>query len=311
MPETELLCHVYRPTSSVRITSPGFMFTIHAASTALFSTWIFVEEVGVLFDAGDGVAASLGQKGGKVDNVFITHADRDHVCGLLQFHQLNARNGQPNIFYPSGCGSFPALKEFMEKFDPQSGPATWTALDAPATIEVGRGGYSVEVRSSDHIVSECLTKAMDFMLVRSKRVLRPEFSGLPGKEIAAAKAEHGEDAVTSLFNERMIGYSGDASGLKPDHWQGVKVLFHEATFLDPDTARRAHSNVQQVIEAAGELEGLEKLVLLHFSARYDANEIKEAIRSVAAKCGLKIPVYAVLPGEVEHDVLKGEPVWMA
>ena len=265
----------------------------------------------MLFDAGDGVSASLGQKGGKIDHIFITHADRDHVCGLLQLHQLNARNGRPNIYYPSGCGSFPPLKEFMEKFDPQSGPATWSPLDAPAAIDVGRGGYSVEVRSSDHIVSEGLTKALDFMLVRSKRVLRSEFTGLPGKEIAEAKAKLGEDAVTCTVQERQVGYSGDASGLNPDHWQGVKVLFHEATFLDPGTARRPHSNVQQVIQSAGEVEGLENLVLLHFSARYDSNEIKEAIRAAAADCDLKIPVHAVLPGEVEHDVLKGKPVWMA
>lgn len=67
--------------------------TITAYSTALFSTWYFIEEWGVLFDAGDGMISALLQKSRKVDNVFISHADRDHLTGLLQFNQLNARPG--------------------------------------------------------------------------------------------------------------------------------------------------------------------------------------------------------------------------
>ncbi len=51
--------------------------------------------------------------------MFISHADRDHLTGLLQFNQLNARSGFPVIYYPKDCGSFPALKEFTTKFDPQ------------------------------------------------------------------------------------------------------------------------------------------------------------------------------------------------
>lgn len=62
--------------------------TITGYSTALFSTWYFVEELGILFDCGDGVSAALLQKARKVEHVFISHADRDHLAGLLQFNQL-------------------------------------------------------------------------------------------------------------------------------------------------------------------------------------------------------------------------------
>ncbi|MFT6399748.1 MAG: ribonuclease Z [Bradymonadia bacterium] len=41
--------------------------TITAYSTALYSTWIFVDELGILFDCGDGAAAGLLQKGRKVN----------------------------------------------------------------------------------------------------------------------------------------------------------------------------------------------------------------------------------------------------
>ena len=67
--------------------------TITGYSTALFSTWYFVEELGLLFDVGDGLMSNLMQKSRKIKHTFITHPDRDHLTGLMQFTQLNAREG--------------------------------------------------------------------------------------------------------------------------------------------------------------------------------------------------------------------------
>lgn len=98
---------------------------ISGYSTALFSTWYFIEELGLLLDAGDGLTATLLQKARKVEHVFISHADRDHLTGLLQFNQLNAREGFPKIYYPFHCGSFPALEEFTKRFDPHVKGTVW------------------------------------------------------------------------------------------------------------------------------------------------------------------------------------------
>ena len=57
--------------------------SITAFSTALFSTWYFIDELGLLFDAGDGVSAHLLQKARKIKHAFISHADRDHISGLI------------------------------------------------------------------------------------------------------------------------------------------------------------------------------------------------------------------------------------
>lgn len=58
---------------------------ISGYSTALYSTFFFLEELGILFDCGDGAAAMLLGKSRKVKHIFISHADRDHLGGLLQF----------------------------------------------------------------------------------------------------------------------------------------------------------------------------------------------------------------------------------
>ena len=88
--------------------------TITGYSTALFSTWYFVSEFGILFDCGDGASSGLLQKSRKVKHVFISHADRDHLAGLLQFNQLNARP-ELKIYFPKDSGSFPALGRIQRK----------------------------------------------------------------------------------------------------------------------------------------------------------------------------------------------------
>ena len=107
-----------------------------AYSTALFSTWIFVEELGLLFDAGDGVSAGLLQKSRKIKQVFVSHADRDHVMGLFQLNQLNARDGLPIIYYPRDSGSFPAVENFTKLFDPHVKGTLWKGIAAGEEISI-------------------------------------------------------------------------------------------------------------------------------------------------------------------------------
>src|SRR3954467_6889124 len=110
--------------------------TISGYSTALFSTWYFVEELGVLFDAGDGVVANLLQKSRKVKHVFLSHADRDHLTGLLQLNQLNARPGYPKMYYPKDARSIRSLEMFAKAFDDQVHATEWIALKEGQEVEI-------------------------------------------------------------------------------------------------------------------------------------------------------------------------------
>jgi len=295
------------PQSDGLINATKVKLTITAASTALFSTWVFVENFGLLFDAGDGASAGLGQKCRKIRHIFVTHADRDHICGLLQLNQLNARHGIPSIYYPKDCGSFPALRDFVGKFDPQSGSASWIGLEAGNFVDLNKE-YLVEARTSEHVSSGELTKALDYTVCSRRRSLRDGLKDLSGPEIAKLRKSKGDSHIMESRIEKLIGYSGDAPKLDRERWQGVKILIHEATFLDPKTARNSHSNLPQVIHAASELE-LEALILLHFSARYSKEEIENAIRREAEAASPSFPIFAVYPGEIVKDVLSSTPVW--
>lgn len=280
-------------------------------STARYGTWLYLNELRLLFDAGDGVATGLGSKCQRVHHVFLSHADRDHIGGLLQFNQMAARPGPPvTFYYPKDSGSFPALHEFLEKFDPRLPRTEWVPVEAGRRVDVGTN-HVVEIGENDHVAmagrgDEGLTKSLDFRVLEVRRRLREEFSGLAGEEIGRLRDMHGEDHVTESFDVPLFGYSGDTPRFDAERWRGTEVLVHEATFIAPDTGDRGHCELGGVLRAAA---GLKALVLSHFSNRYDADFIRAAIRREAAAAAPDFPVYAILPRTTVDDVLAGEPVW--
>lgn len=267
----------------------------------------------MLFDVGDGVAAQLGSKCNKVRHVFFSHADRDHLGGLIQFYQLSAcPPNPPKFYYPKDSGSFPALRDFLERFDPNLAKCDWIPIEGGMRIPVANN-LSVEVGENDHIriASRGATdevKSLDFTLIEGRRKLRTEFTGLPGSEIGRLRVAHGEDHVTELHERRLFAFSGDTPKFDAERWRETEILVHEATFIAPDEADRGHSELRAVLDVASTLEH-RALVLAHFSSRYSHEWIVETIRSEAARLDIRFPIFAVLPGVVVRDVLAGEPIW--
>ena len=274
--------------------------TITGYSTALFATWYFVDELALLLDCGDGVSAGLLQKSRKVKHLFISHADRDHVGGLLQFNQLNSRPGL-KIYYPQDCGTFPALEKFTGKFDPQVSGAEWIPVGDGDEIAI-RNDLVVRAVENAHVVTEIgETKSLSFFVDRCDRKLKPELLGKTGSEIAQLRKDRGDLAITNESRSTILAYSADTPIEHDGRWDKVKTLIHEATFLtaeeiEPDNPRRnKHSSLDQVLEmVAGS--GVQQLVLGHFSSRYDVQQIEDAIQQGCERFGVTIPVYRVLPG---------------
>lgn len=286
--------------------------TITGYSTALFATWLFVDELALLFDAGDGVASGLTQKSRKVKNVFISHADRDHLAGLLAFNQLNARPGAPVIHYPEDCGSFPALESFSKKFDPHVSGTIWSSIKEYEEISI-RGDFYVQAFPNEHVQEgHPDTKSLSYKVFETRRKLRPEFNGLAGHEIKRIIEEHGRDFTTDLTRINRLSYSGDTP-VNYELWDESEVLIHEATFLGgPEDAKiethgNRHSLLEDVIKMVSEIR-VDKLILSHFSSRYSAEQIDQRIRKLCKEFKLTIPVYRLLPGEIYKDILGGQAI---
>ncbi|MGH1351144.1 MAG: MBL fold metallo-hydrolase [Methyloligellaceae bacterium] len=289
------------------------MVNITGYSTARYGTWYFLEQHNLLFDAGDGVVANLRGKCGKIRHIFLSHADRDHLGGLIQLYQTIAQSDNtPKFYYPKDSGSIPALRDFLQKFDPHLPHCEWIAVEGGMHIEVARNLF-VKVGENNHIavaqgVAPELVKSLDFSLVETRRKLKPEFHKLPGQEIGRLREEKGEEHITVAEEHVLFGYSGDAPSFDVERWQGTEILIHEATFLAPGDSSRGHCELGDVIRSAGRLD-LKALILGHISVRYKEDEIRPAILEGARAGNIRFPIYALFPGDVVEDILSKPPVW--
>jgi len=283
--------------------------TLRGASTALFSTWYMAEQWGLMVDCGDGASAALMHKARKVRHLFLSHADRDHVAGLLAYQQLY---GGPRltIHYPADSGSLPALAKFCRDFDPWIEGTTWRPVAPDEEVDIG-GGLSVRALENTHMSGiRPGVRSLSYFVERSVRKLRPEFHGLAGTEIAALRAERGAKAMTVERRSLALAYSADTGVIRDGRYDGAGVLIHEATFIDRDDSsaddptRFRHSVLEDVLEMVATAKPAH-LVLGHFSGRYGVAQIEDAVREGCARHGLAMPVSLVLPGAVSHDILAG------
>lgn len=280
--------------------------TIHGYSTALFSTWYFIEELDILFDAGDGLTSGLMNKCGKIKKVFITHADRDHLTGLLQYNQLFSGQ-KPSIYYPKDAQSFYFLNQFFENFDPYSKGALWQPLDNGEIIAVNNK-IVVEAIENEHVVSkEGIIKSLSYKLWDRKKKLKEEFLHLNANEVKLIRDEKGDDFVLEEINTNIFSYSGDTPVVDFGRYDKCKTLIHEATFLtkaetNTKAYKNKHSSLEEVMEMVANCE-IENLVLGHFSSRYHNDEIDSKIKELIKYFNIKIPVYRIPVGKIVFDVL--------
>jgi len=286
-------------------------FNISGYSTALFSTWFFIQELGLLFDAGDGVSAALLQKSRKIKHIFISHSDRDHLGGLFQFHQLNAREGYPIIYYPESSGSFPAINAFTERFDPHVQGAIWQPIKAQEEIPI-KGNVVVQSIRNNHIEAPAdQTKSLSFKIVEKKPKLKEAFKHLSEEYIKQIALEKGRGVLTKIESKTLLGYSGDTMIESYERWDHTGLLIHEATFIKGEMDQIAHphrhSYLEEVLKMASEI-NINALLLSHFSTRYKPNQIDTAILKGCKKYNLQIPVYRLLPGQTQFDILQENPI---
>lgn len=288
-------------------------YKITAYSTALFSTWINVEELNLLIDAGDGLSAGLLQKSGKIKHVFVTHADRDHLTGLPQFMQLNSRDGLPKVYYPANSGSFPAMNDFLNKFDPHVSKSEWIPIEDTTRIEIKKNIF-VEAMRNEHVQCKVgVHKSLSYKVHEVKGKLKPQFQSISNKEIQQIVSDKGRDFITENVSNNILSFSGDTPVDDYTKWDGSRVLMHEATFLQNEGDHQVesrgnrHSRLDEVMAMVSEI-NVETLILNHFSSRYSDEEINASVLKCIDQFGVKVPVHIVYPGEIKRDILNSNPI---
>ncbi|GAB3557546.1 MBL fold metallo-hydrolase [Spirosoma fluminis] len=288
--------------------------TITGYSTALFSTWYFIEEVRLLFDAGDGVAANLLQKSRKIEHIFLSHADRDHITGLLRFNELNAREGFPKLFFPADTRSIGALEVFSKQFDSRVNQTIWQGLVHNERVTIQKDLFVQAIRNN-HVVSAQPheTKSLSYQVYQVKHKLKQDLLGLSQGQIIQLAHDTGRETLTEDVRTNLLVYSGDTPTDQLALWDNTQILIHEATFLTDeefatlDANRNRHSTLEAVLRAVADLR-IDTLILGHFSSRYSSEEIDAAIKRFCRHFQIRIPVYRLLPGQTQWDILRSDPI---
>jgi ribonuclease Z len=118
----------------------------------------------------------------------------------------------------------------------------------------------------------------------TKNKLKQEYAGASGQEIKRLR-ESGVQ-VTDKIEVPEVAFTGDTTGEWIDNPANAdalraKLLIMECTFVDDsvsreDAVRFGHTHIDDIVERAEKFEN-ESILLIHFSARYRAQEIRDAL----------------------------------
>jgi ribonuclease Z len=268
-------------------------------SKAMYSTWFYYKAERFLFDAGEGVSTTLGNKIFGIKNIFLSHGHYDHIGGLagivLTRNSAMGDKTKPiSVYYPRNDNFIELQKEYIKKCCYNlTYELTWHPLDKKDEIPLDSECKNRFIRcfSTDHARGHL---TLGYNLIENRTRLKKEFLELPQSSIVNLVKEKGKSFITENYEYIVLSYVGDSMPVCPDDVRGSEVLMHEASFIDEEERKYdIHSTIEEAIQVAQEAEA-KSLILYHISSRYNWDEINKKLYSIMKKKELTIPVIVVI-----------------
>ncbi|MFS7971994.1 putative ribonuclease Z [Helianthus anomalus] len=254
-------------------------YPIEGLSIAGHETCVILPTLNLAFDIGKCPQRAISQQ-----FLFISHGHMDHIGGLPMYVATRGlyRMSPPTIVVPK------VIKENVEKIfeahramDQSELKHTLIGLDIGEEFYL-RKDMKVKAFKTYHVIP-----SQGYVIYSVKQKLKPEYVGLPGDEIKKLKFSGVEITYTTTSPE--VAFTGDTTSdfIVDDDNADVlkaKVLIMESTYVENSmTVENArdygHTHLSEIVNHASRFEN-KAIVLIHFSARYQLDVIKEAVSAL-------------------------------
>ena len=290
---------------------------IAAYSKALYATWVYLDTLKLLFDAGEGLNTHLEGRLLAFRDVALTHGHTDHFTGLhnvfitrLRFRQqqmggtTDAEGGpiEPlRVMWPAGDPEIEGYLGYLRGalLDRHPGLAELLPVAPGDRIPLrGVRGLTLEPFAVSHRGgSTCL----GYRVLQERWKLKAEHIGRPQQEINRMAAAGGREAISERVEIPVVVLSGDSRPLPPETARGAELLVHEATFIG-EQLDESHSALEETV-ATWRAAGAKRLLVYHFSSRYRPGDIGRALKDLVPDPDERARVWYVAPGDLfERDI---------
>lgn len=276
-------------------------YTFKGMSIGSRRTCIYIPELKVAFDMG-----YICEEIVRTQFVCISHGHADHISCLLAHERL--RNGNkmiaPTYIMPEVClEPFRMMHSCMRTLDKGLNDIIlyqesnkyrgYKAEDCLIDGYPLNGNYRVKSLKTIHKIP-----SYGYVIYDERQKLKEEYKSLSGKEIAVKRK------VEDLFDKLIvneIAYTGDTvieGVLQHSEFLNAEILLLECTFFEDvsptDSHSYGHIHIKDIENNITKFNN-KYIILFHFSARYQEEEILEKVEKLKTDTGRNI--YAFLPDQ--------------